>query len=214
KKRKRFFGENPVSEAGLMSVNNQKERILTIEEEDLLLANAEEPLKSFIQIALHTGLRLNSIRTLTWECIDFSTNTITIEATYSKNKKTHIVPMNTDIRKVLLENKLRCGSSEYVFPEFLKVTKTAISQRFKALCKKLGIKGIRFHDLRHTAATRMVESGISIDKVSKILGHSSIQMTMRYSHPDNSLREAVESLADFRNSTTNTTTNKILDDSN
>jgi integrase len=122
--------------------------------------------------------------------------------------------MNTDIRKVLLEAKLRCASSEYVFPEFLKVTKTAISHRFKVLCEKLGIKGLRFHDLRHTAATPMVESGFGIDKVSKILGHSNINMTMRYSHPDNSLREAVESLANFRNSTTNITTNKILDDSN
>ncbi len=75
------------------------------------------------------------------------------------------------------------------------------------------VKGLRFHDLRHTAATRMVESGIGIDKVSKILGHSSIQMTMRYSHPDNSLREAVESLANFRNSTTKIATNKDLDDS-
>src|ERR1700758_5195346 len=78
----------------------------------------------------------------------------------------------------------------------------------------VGIQGLRFHDLRHTAATRMAESGIGIDKVSKILGHSSIQMTMRYSHPDNSLREAVEALANFRNSTTKTATNRDLEDAN
>lgn len=82
------------------------------------------------------------------------------------------------------------------------------------MCKKLGIRGVRFHDLRHTAATRMIESGISIVAVSKILGHSDIKMTMRYAHPDNSLREAVESLANFRNSTTNFTTNQDLRDAN
>src|ERR1700757_1173892 len=72
----------------------------------------------------------------------------------------------------------------------------------------VGIQGLRFHDLRHTAATRMVESGIGIDKVSKILGHSNIQMTMRYSHPDNSLREAVEVLANFKNITPKNTANE------
>ncbi|MGE5445694.1 MAG: tyrosine-type recombinase/integrase, partial [Ignavibacteriales bacterium] len=212
KKRKRFFGENAVSEAGLMPVNNQKERILTIEEEDLLLANAEEPLKSMIRIALLTGLKVNSIRTLAWKCIDSKTNTITIESTYSKNKKPHIIPMSTDIRKLLIETKMRCGSSEYVFPAAMALARNTIGMQFKRLCKKLGIKGIRFHDLRHTAATRMVESDVSIDKVSKILGHSSIQMTMRYSHPDNSLREAVETLANFRSSTTNIATREDFDD--
>ena len=66
---------------------------------------------------------------------------------------------------------------------------------FEGLCRKVGIHGLRFHDLRHTAATRMIEAGASIVAVSKILGHSDIKMTMRYSHPDNSLKEAVESLA-------------------
>ncbi len=82
----KFYANNPVSISGLLSVNNQRTRILTIEEEDLLLNNAEEPVKSMIQIALLTGLRLNSIRTLTWKCIDLNSNTITVESIYSKNK--------------------------------------------------------------------------------------------------------------------------------
>lgn len=48
--------------------------------------------------------------------------------------------------------------------------------------------------MRHSAATRMIEAGASILAVSKILGHSDIKMTMRYTHPDNSLKEAVELL--------------------
>lgn len=94
----------------------------------------------------------------------------------------------------------------------MELARNTISTLFDRLCKKLGIKGVRFHDLRHTAATRMVESDISIDKVSKILGHSSIQMTMRYSHPDNSLGEAVETLANFTSEATISTTHKDLKD--
>ena len=72
--------------------------------------------------------------------------------------------------------------------------KDSIKGAYERLCKKAGITGLRFHDLRHTAATRMIEAGASIVAVSRILGHSDIKMTMRYTHPDNSLKEAVELL--------------------
>ena len=65
---------------------------------------------------------------------------------------------------------------------------------FERLCKKVGISGLRFHDLRHTAATRMIEAGASIVSVSKILGHADLKTTMCYTHPDTSLKEAVELL--------------------
>jgi integrase len=61
-------------------------------------------------------------------------------------------------------------------------------------CRRAGIKGLRFHDLRHTTATRMLENGASIVDVSKILGHSDLKTTMRYAHPDESLKKAVENL--------------------
>lgn len=61
KRCKKLYGDNVVSTCGLLPVNNQKTRVITIEEEALLLANAEEPLKSMAQIALLTGLRLTAI---------------------------------------------------------------------------------------------------------------------------------------------------------
>jgi len=53
---------------------------------------------------------------------------------------------------------------------------------------------VRFHDLKHTCATRMIEKGANIVTVSKILGHSDVKITMRYAHPESSLVEAVEFL--------------------
>ncbi|MCH8014690.1 MAG: tyrosine-type recombinase/integrase [Candidatus Dadabacteria bacterium] len=58
-------------------------------------------------------------------------------------------------------------------------------------------KGHRFHDLRHTAATRMAENGASIIAVKEICGHSDIKTTMQYFHPDKSLKEAVEILGNI-----------------
>jgi len=53
-----------------------------------------------------------------------------------------------------------------------------IRTAFENACKRAGIKNLRFHDLRHTFATRLVLAGVDLATVSKLLGHSSIQMTM------------------------------------
>ena len=66
---------------------------------------------------------------------------------------------------------------------------------YKNACERAGIKNLRFHDLRHTFATRLVLSGVDLATVSKLLGHSTIQMTMRYSHPTpEALKNAVSKL--------------------
>ena len=58
-----------------------------------------------------------------------------------------------------------------------------IYRSFKTACQKVGMPDMRFHDLRHTAATLMVTGGIDLVTVKEILGHSKIEMTMRYAHP-------------------------------
>ncbi|GIW47440.1 MAG: hypothetical protein KatS3mg078_1317 [Deltaproteobacteria bacterium] len=137
---------------------------------------------------------------------------ITIEHTNTKTKRTRRIPINQTLRTLLLEQRLKSGGSEYVFlSEVGKPYKfhDSLKGAFERACKKAGIQGLRFHDLRHTAATRMIEAGASIVAVSRILGHSDIKMTMRYSHPDNSLKEAVELLSKkiFERATDNLTDN-------
>ena len=96
---------------------------------------------------------------------------------------------------------------EYVFVDTegdnIKTVRTA----FEAACRRAGLVGLRFHDLRHTAATRMIESGANIVAISKILGHSDIKTTMRYTHPEDSLKDALESLRNFGQNATNIATN-------
>ena len=73
--------------------------------------------------------------------------------------------------------KIESDGSKYAFPDIdgnpIKKLRTA----FENVCSRANIKGLRFHDLRHTAATRMIEDGA---KVSRILGHSTLSMTMKY----------------------------------
>ena len=68
----------------------------------------------------------------------------------------------------------------------------SLNRAFIGALKRAKIEGLRFHDLRHTSATRMIESRASIVAVSRILGHADLKTTMRYAHPDDYLKDAVE----------------------
>jgi len=111
----------------------------------------------------------------------------------------------------LLEQKLRTGFNEYVFlsPEGKPCQRgDSLKRCFEGACRRAGIKGLRFHDLRHTAATRMVENRANIVAVRRVLGHADINTTMRYVHPDDSLRDAVEKLANFTQDRSNFRSNE------
>ena len=99
-----------------------------------------------------------------------------------------------------MEQKLKVGGSEYAFLSSNGSPykrHDSLQQAFEGACRRANIKGLRFHDLRHTAATRMIESGASIVAVSSILGHADLKTTMRYAHPEDSLKDAVEKLGNF-----------------
>ena len=130
---------------------------------------------------------------LKWKNINFARGYIFIED--SKSGKSRKVPMNSVVSDML---RSMDKTKKFVFsnPRTKNRLKN-ISTSFKSACEKAGIKDLRLHDLRHTAATRMIEAGIDLVTVSKILGHSSIQMTMRYAHPTpENMQRAVESLAE------------------
>ena len=143
-------------------------------------------------------MRKNEILTLTWDNVDLDINIITIEHTNTKSKKTRRIPINSKLRSLLMQLKLRSAGNEYVFLSSNNQPYTrhdSLNRSFRLALKKAYIEGIRFHDLRHTAATRMIETGVNIVVVSRILGHADIKTTMRYIHPENALVEAVELLA-------------------
>ena len=185
---------SPVANVKKFKEPNSKERILNASEIARLIDIATNHLEPILIIALNTGMRRGEILSLKWENVNLSKRCIHIED--SKSGRSRDVPMNGLAVEAL--SSIR-QDSVYVFynpttREPIKDIKTA----FKTACKNAGIKGLRFHDLRHTAATRMVEARVDLVTVSKILGHSSIQMTMRYAHPTpENMRLAVEKLGEF-----------------
>jgi len=211
KRWKMFFGENPIPIVGMLEEHNQVERILALDEESRLLNESISYLRPIIFTALNTGMRKGEILGLKWFDVDLDMNMITINQTNSKSKKSRKVYINSALKRVFLELKLKSDGNEYVFLDDNANRLKEIKNGFSAACRRAAIEGLRFHDLRHSAATRMIESGANIVAVSKILGHSDIKTTMRYTHPDNSLKDALENLVNYEQSTTNITTSENIE---
>ncbi|HEX3034708.1 MAG TPA: tyrosine-type recombinase/integrase [Thermodesulfobacteriota bacterium] len=211
---KKFFGKNPASQAGLLPLNNQIERILTPEEEESLLACSNPYLRVILICALNTGMRKMEILSLKWSNVDLDNNVITLEHTNTKSKKAKRVPINSVLKTLLLEQKVKTQKTGYVFLNSEGtpyIRQDSINRCFIDTLKRAKIEGLRFHDLRHTAATRMIELGISIVAVSKILGHADLKTTMRYAHPEDSLKDAVEKLGNFTLDRTQNRTHEELE---
>ena len=181
---------NPCQRVRKLRLDNQRMRVLSAEEEArLLLALGDNELvKNIVTLALHTGLRRGEMFNLKWFDVDFNRNLIQVQE--SKSNKKRFVPMNATARGMLQNLKRK---SEYVFPS----PKTGrrlndIKRSFRRAVREASIRDFRFHDLRHTAASRMADSGADAFTLAKILGHSDIRMTARYTHAtDAAIRRAV-----------------------
>ena len=192
-KKWKIIRESPMSEVKLLKEEKFKMRILSKVEADLLIDAAAEYLKPIIITALNTGMRRGEILGLRWSDIDFINYTIHVKNT--KSGKDRIVPMNELVAATFKKQDM---SSEFIFSHPLKKDKARIniSWSFRVALRKSGIEKLRFHDLRHTAASWMVvDCGIDLVTVSEILGHSDIKTTMIYCHASQeSKRRAVEGL--------------------
>jgi len=191
--------QNPVKKVEFFKENNVKERILTDEEIKQLLETASISdsvyLKLFLIVALNTGMRRSEILSLKWENLNFAKRFILIED--SKSGRSRKVPMNEIVIDSL---KIVDKIDKYVF--FNSKTKTRIKEiktSFITACKRAEIKGVNIHALRHTSATKMInDAGVDVVTAGKILGHSSIKMTLRYCHPsEETMHRAVEKLGEI-----------------
>jgi integrase len=201
--------ENPVERVAREKVRNERDRWLTLEEEEKLLRLAvlypwvkgkkQEPrywLQEILFFALNTGMRQDEILSLEWSNVDLFRKTATVVR--SKNGEKRTIPLNQRTFEFLKEkSKVRCIKSNWVFAnlEQKKFDAANLLRAFYIVIERAGIKDFRFHDLRHTFATRLAQAGIDFYKISKLLGHKDIRMTQRYSHhyPE-SLRDGVEVL--------------------
>jgi integrase len=152
--------------------------------------------------ALNTGLRLSSQYGVTYEMIDWARNVLDLPRLISKNDEPVHVPLNSDVLAALRSLPSWEERKGPIFRNQRHPEKPVLSNDhwFKPALKVAGIADFRWHDIRHTFASWLVQDGVPLDRVSKLLGHKSLTMTMRYAHlAPNQLHEDVALLT--RNST-------------
>lgn len=166
-------------------------RFWTIEERDKFLDYAKEhnyPLWEVVAFTVHTGLRRGEVEGLLRDCVDFGRKEVIVKRNfchktkklneYTKGKNIRRVPLNR-IALSVLESKKPIESMKYVFEyDFEHVT----WRYLRPLTRKIGIREISYHDLRHSFASHLAMAGVSVWKIQNILGHSDIKTTMRYMH--------------------------------
>ena len=191
-----FLNANPVRKVKFFREFNTGLRVVSPEEEKSLLENASPYLQDLIRFALNTGLRVGEVFSLPWSNVDLKKGILTVFS--PKTEKLREVPINAETRKVL-EAWCLGKKNELVFynPETGKRF-VDLKAGFALACTKAKIEGVTWHTLRHTFASRLVNSGVDIVTVKELLGHSSISVTMRYAHTNfDSKRAAVEKLDGF-----------------
>lgn len=125
-------------------------------------------------------MRRKEILSLEWERhIDLKHGFILLDET--KNGERREIPITQTLRETL-QSLVRGISSPYVFIDESVKRYKDMKRSFHSACRRAGIKDFRFHDLRHTFASQLVMAGIDLTTVSRLLGHKSLTMTLRYSH--------------------------------
>jgi integrase len=179
-----------------------KVRSLTLEPNriDYLLEEGEERLLSFcrderahlrdiVTVALNTGLRPGTVELLGLQMasIDFARNVIelTKHKTAKRTGQTRIIPLNSLVKETLLRLTQGKKAGDFVFTNPLTgAPSTEIKKGFKRACELAGIPKKKDYPylLRHTFGTRLAEKGVKIPEIKELMGHTSLEMTMRYVH--------------------------------
>lgn len=180
------------------------ERFLSPTEARALLHAAAPHLRPAIVASLYTGLRLRNIIDLDWSQVDMQRRILTVRLGKKRTPggAPHTIPIAGPLLAALAALAPKDKGPVFTYNgEPVKHMRTA----FRAACRRAGVVAFRWHDMRHTAASWMIDQGIGIDLVQKILGHSDIRLTLRYAHRrQDAQREAVEAISNTWTPDTNT----------
>jgi integrase len=211
--RKRWLTRNPFSD-GPALINPadevRRKRILSYEEEDRLLAQCvsytetregkpprnvfRAHLRAIVVCALDTAMRCGEILKLRWRDLDAMAGGgrgLTVQQMNTKTLEERGAPVSNRLRSELDRLRRESGGR----PDALVFgVMSNVKRSFAGACRDAGVVGLRFHDLRRTAATRLHREGMPIGEVSRILGHSNVTTTYRYIGVD---AETVERAADI-----------------
>ncbi len=165
--RQRLIPENYGLRIKLVSVNNKREVFLTVDQVRQIAQHCSEQAQAAIWFALLTGARRGEIFKIRAEHI--GEDTITLPASHTKTNRMRVIPIIPALRPWLKHLPLT-------------ITVDGVKSAWRRARVTAGMEHVNFHDLRHSCASIMLGLDVDLYTISKILGHSTIQTTQRYSH--------------------------------
>lgn len=181
-------------------------RELTADEQDRLFANLHDNLKPLVEFALLSGQRRSEIISLRWADVDLRQRRVQLLV---KGGEPHVIPLSSRMAEIIAAQPKVCPQVfTYVClrpapkrkdrparrkGERYPFSKGGWARQWKQALKDAGIEGYRFHDNRHTAATRYLRATGNLKSVSQLLGHRDVMTTSRYAHAlENDVRAMLE----------------------
>jgi len=139
-------------------------------------------LTPIVLLALNTGLRRGELFDLKWDDINLRGKTLTVQGATAKSGETRHIPLNDEAVETLKNWRAQNKKQERVFYRKNGKRLNDINSPWAKLITDAKIKNFRFHDLRHSFASKLVMKGVPLNTVRELLGHSDLNTTLRYAH--------------------------------
>jgi integrase len=155
-----------------------RDRHITLDEFNALLGACDLPhVRLFMLLGWYTAGRASAILELTWDRVDFERGQIRLSKGAGRQKGRATVPIADRLRTALLEAR-EARTGDHVI-EWGGQPVKGVARAFRAACERADLADVSPHVLRHSAAVRMVENGISMAEVAQFLGHTDLKVTFR-----------------------------------
>ena len=181
-----FIRENPVKKGIRCKENSRRIRRLRGNEYDLLMGSCKSN-RAFwcpiIDFAIHSGMRRGELLAIRWDWVDFDRKYVTLPPQVTKTERARNVPLQPHAISIL-KNMSRSISGR-IFPIGIK----NFERSWRAICARAGVEGLRFHDLKREAVSRLFEKGLSVTEVQLFVGNSLNTLGVYTEHDSTTLAE-------------------------
>ena len=160
---------NPLARMKMARERRTRRQVLSIAEEPFLLGSAKNHLYAMVLMALDTGMRRGEITTQLWEDIDFSQKVLFVTHSKTPEGESREIPLTERLHEYLHRNRKAAG----LVISFKGRPVRIVKRTWKTALKNATLRHIRFHDLRHTFNTRLMEAGVLQEIRMALMGHSS-----------------------------------------
>jgi integrase len=163
-----LLAHNPLARMKMARERRTRRQVLSIAEEQMLLAHARNHLRTMIIAALDTGMRRGEITSQRWEDIDFSRKLVSVTRSKTPEGESREIPLTERLYELLLENRKDRG----LIVDYKGQPIRTVKRTWATALRNAKLRPVRFHDLRHTFNTRLMEAGVLQEIRMALMGHS------------------------------------------